>query len=491
MRLHQPDGSVREEALRSQDAHIYTGVVVRASSSQQRFDEDALGTVRLRVEENEHQDRFSEAVGWARIMVHGDHSLATDKPDQMVYEGAFTADGQLYHVRRTLNFHRTKLPSDPEIPNPSARSPKYRRAHLIVYRDSDKKLRDRATGIMRMASEAHTHRCGSDELPYNERTRRTLQDQRHSSSAALTQGSPLHRAVLMRRQAAQPAGSPSAGCPTGKKILYMGAAADCTYVGRYRSQAEARKQILLDWSLASAVYEKTFSVQLGLILLELRDVTCPSSPVADEAWNRACRDDYNINQRLSDFSRWRGTRSNDGAGLWHLLTQCSTGTKIGVAWLAALCQTTAQTQGADTVSGTGVSSITKDEWKVIAHEIGHNFGAQHDCTGDDCPCTGTSCSCCPCDGNCDCESQYIMNPTSDVKTDNFSPCSIRDICRTYPGAGSCLEAPGSRKVMTVAMCGNGIKEGDEECDCGSAQDCAKDKCCDGTTCKLKSGAKCR
>lgn len=26
------------------------------------------------------------------------------------------------------------------------------------------------------------------------------------------------------------------------------------------------------------------------------------------------------------------------------------------------------------VSGTGVSSITRDEWKVVAHEVGHGFG---------------------------------------------------------------------------------------------------------------------
>ncbi|RKP09451.1 Metallo-peptidase family M12B Reprolysin-like-domain-containing protein, partial [Thamnocephalis sphaerospora] len=488
IRLHQPDGSVREESLRPQDAHIYTGVVVNAGKSQQRFNEDALGAVRLRLEEYEHQDRFSDVIGWARIMVHGDKLLATNKPDRMVYEGAFTANGQLYHIRRTLNFHRTKLPSDPEVPNPSARSPKHRRSHLIVYRDSDKKLRDRATGIMRMASEVRAGRCGSDDLSYNVRTRRTLQRRHQQSSATLANGSPLHRAVLLRRQQARAPGSAAANCPTEKKILYMGAAADCTYVGLYRSQAEARKQILLDWSLASAVYEKTFSVQLGLILMELRDVTCPSTPASGEAWNRGCSEGYNINQRLTDFSRWRGTRGDDGAGLWHLLTQCSTGTKIGVAWLGALCQTTSLTQGAEVVSGTGVSSITKDEWKVIAHEIGHNFGAQHDCTNKECPCSGSSCGCCPCEGNCDCDGQYIMNPTSDVKTDSFSPCSIREICNTYPTVGSCLTAPGQRKVMTVAMCGNGIKEGDEECDCGSDQDCAKDKCCDGATCKLKAGA---
>lgn len=34
--------------------------------------------------------------------------------------------------------------------------------------------------------------------------------------------------------------------------------------------------------------------------------------------------------------------------------------------------------GTDYVSGTGVSSIVKDTWKVIAHEIGHGFGIFHE-----------------------------------------------------------------------------------------------------------------
>ncbi|KAJ1674512.1 hypothetical protein EV182_003132 [Spiromyces aspiralis] len=40
------------------------------------------------------------------------------------------------------------------------------------------------------------------------------------------------------------------------------------------------------------------------------------------------------------------------------------------------------------------------------------------------------------------------------------------------------------------MCGNGIKEGDEECDCGTGDECDNDPCCDSKTCKLKNGAKC-
>ncbi|CAG8750882.1 23787_t:CDS:2, partial [Racocetra persica] len=174
-----------------------------------------------------------------------------------------------------------------------------------------------------------------------------------------------------------------------------------------------------------------------------------------------------------------------------------TGTKVGIAWLGQLCQTSASSQsngsGQAFVSGAGVSTIVKDEWKVVAHEVGHGFGAYHDCTSSTCPCSNVNdaCSCCPLSQTtCDAGGQYIMNPTSNVITNDFSPCSINDICSTFPNIGTCLQDPStsSKTILTAAMCGNGLKESGEECDCGT--DCAKDPCCNGATCKLKSGAKC-
>ncbi|KAG9063642.1 hypothetical protein KI688_003753 [Linnemannia hyalina] len=51
--------------------------------------------------------------------------------------------------------------------------------------------------------------------------------------------------------------------------------------------------------------------------------------------------------------------------------------------------------------------------------------------------------------------------------------------------------PASTTITTPPVCGNGIIEHGEECDCGSPQECAKDPCCNAKTCKLNAGAQCR
>jgi disintegrin and metalloproteinase domain-containing protein 10 len=69
--------------------------------------------------------------------------------------------------------------------------------------------------------------------------------------------------------------------------------------------------------------------------------------------------------------------------------------------------------------------------------------------------------------------------------------------------GAVIAAKGQReggcfKESTGVICGNGIIEGDEQCDCGFGDDCADECCNDGNTpegirCTLKNrtGVYCR
>lgn len=102
------------------------------------------------------------------------------------------------------------------------------------------------------------------------------------------------------------------------------------------------------------VVQNTFNVSLGIVELQIQDPQyvaeiainqlltfsacdrCPSTADSANPWNVACSNDITLNSRLSVFSDWRGKKGADGAGLWHLMSGCPTGTEVGIAWLATL-----------------------------------------------------------------------------------------------------------------------------------------------------------
>lgn len=126
---------------------------------------------------------------------------------------------------------------------------------------------------------------------------------------------------------------------------------------------------------------------------------------------------------------------------------------------------------------------------MVAHEIGHGFGAIHDCTSDTCPCNGSNCQCCPYSTTqCDSGADYLMSPVTNTTAEYFSPCSINTVCSAFPEIGSCLSDPQEHlhSIYQLYVCGNGIKEVGEECDTGGVDTA----CCNAKTCKLKKSAVC-
>ncbi|ORX48505.1 hypothetical protein DM01DRAFT_1309533 [Hesseltinella vesiculosa] len=460
---------------------------------------------------------------WARITMR--HDIEHNHPFPL-FEGSFSYDGDLYHIKSSTNYHLSKRHDDPLL---------HHDPPLLIYRDSDlfddtildnlgtypsSLLSPRSlsplspstngsnstsqpsnnTASPALNNTSHIM-CAMEELKYNQKLTGFTPPPHHAKPPPpASTADPL--AVLWNKRSLQRRDASTVqGCPSTRKIAFMGAAADCTYTTTYGSIRLARSQMLTDWNVASAVYERTFNISLGLIYMQMSKPNCIASPSSSSssssssptntAWNQPCSSAYSIGNRLSDFSFWRGQRGDDDAALWHLMTQCSTGVKVGIAWLSQLCEYQASQQiedngSYDWVSGTGVSSIVRDEWKVVAHEIGHGFGAIHDCTPQSCSCAG-GCGCCPLSSSvCSAGDTYLMNPTSNVTTNDFSPCSITDVCNSFPSIGYCLKSPGDINNSTFHICGNGILEPGEQCDPGPTDS----PCCYAKNCTLKTGAVC-
>ena len=386
------------------------------------------------------------------------------KPQDLIFDGVFTHKHPYspshtkpvqHHISTIPNYHVSKRKNiDIDIAPPSSRKEVHQSANMIVFKDhSDPEMEK----IINEFAPKFKHdslfesQCIADEEEIVGSC--GVVPTKHNSDATkrLMSQFGIDTKRLQKRQAA------SCFLPA-KKVLPMAAAADCAYTTAYGSTSAALTKILSNWNSASAVYEKTFNIALALIEVKIMN-NCGNSPDNKEIlkWvnkkkhynfyktiyiiqNQGCTTDYTITQRLSDFSEWRGSLNTDQNGLWHLMTKCSTGPSVGIAWLNQLCAKTAFQQNSDGgsqwVSGTAVSSIVPVEWKVVAHEIGHNFGAIHDCISVQCPVSGSGGVCCPCGDACGCGGQFLMHPTDNSVQDAFSPCSIKNMCSDIQTLGA-------------------------------------------------------
>ncbi|KAM3724644.1 Disintegrin and metalloproteinase domain-containing protein [Dirofilaria immitis] len=115
--------------------------------------------------------------------------------------------------------------------------------------------------------------------------------------------------------------------------------------------------------------------------------------------------------------------------------------------------------------------------QLIAHNLAHIMGMDHD--SPDCACNFIN--------------KCIMHKQAGTLGSpflwQFSKCSIaRMHSILQSGYLQCLlNKP--LQASTLQQCGNGIIDGEEECDCGSREQCL-DPCCDPLTCTLRAHAHC-
>ena len=180
----------------------------------------------------------------------------------------------------------------------------------------------------------------------------------------------------------------------GVEISILG---DAAYLARYPDEAQARDAILTRLNNVDGIFSSQLGVELQVVSVDLGgelsghlSATTDSSVLIDELGQ--------LRRRTSALS---------ATGLTHLITgrQLDGGT-AGVGYNSALCS---QRYAA---SLTMAHSSAALDTLIIAHEIGHVFGAPHDGTGQ---CASTPVG------------RYIMTPTIDTSITSFSQCSLDQI----------------------------------------------------------------
>ncbi|KAM7321362.1 hypothetical protein ACRRTK_019454 [Alexandromys fortis] len=179
------------------------------------------------------------------------------------------------------------------------------------------------------------------------------------------------------------------------------------------------------------------------------------------------------NSTLDNFSRWRGNdllkrKHHDIAQL--ISSRDFSGSTVGLAFMSSMCSP---------YHSVGViqdhSNYHLRVAGTMAHEMGHNLGMIHDYL------------------SCKCPSEVCVMEQSlrfHMPTD-FSSCSHVNYGQFLEDKLShCLyNTPLPSDIISIPVCGNQLLEMNEECDCGSPQECTN-RCCDAKSCKIKAGFQC-
>lgn len=247
-------------------------------------------------------------------------------------------------------------------------------------------------------------------------------------------------------------------CGNGKRYLKVGFVLTNRLLSSvYKNNlAHAKTAIVGMLAEVNLIYENQLKVKLQVgEIYTLTDPQRRPKPNCATGWNSAS----SVRTALDKFTSWASCVNQHHVGIWHLIDQMPNRQGSGEAYIGTMC---------NRALNTGVSIYSHQLWRTVAHEIGHNFNARHPLVN----------------GAVAKVNAGIMG-YGDAKVNNkyqFDEGNKGHICAKLQSVdGKCM----AMQTSQSATCGNGLREGNEECECPSGKSCA---CC--KDCKLRSFAEC-
>ncbi|EDL35509.1 mCG63082 [Mus musculus] len=243
---------------------------------------------------------------------------------------------------------------------------------------------------------------------------------------------------------------------THRSFLDLALVVDCERI-RYHNNNKSHVlvEVFLIISLINKIY---FALDIEVVLIGL------------ELWNEGNLVPVDRMQiLLEEFCVWKTLSLNIRIpnDIAHLFVNHSFGKFLGLAYVGTVCLPS-HNCGVDRLLGPNLFQFAH----IIAHEMGHNLGMEHDSSS--CTCGGIN--------YCLMSSTYSFNP-------EFSNCSYSNFWTTYATTNCLRKEKMSIGNLQIQFCGNGVVDDGEQCDCGDRHMCERDQCCN-SRCALNDGAAC-